>query len=154
MAEGLEESRHAVKAAAVRGEGNAFSLFQQAAGQVQLSVRQIPGQRDVIVLLKQPGYVFPAIVMMCGDLGNRGNLRAVFIHISPDALNQGRSQGKPVLVGGSDPLRTVFVTLLKEAGVDNPISVPEETATVASSLGALAVYRTRKASGEVAHQGL
>lgn len=68
--------------------------------------------------------------------------------------SQEQSRGKPVLVGGSDPLRTVFVTLLKEAGVENPISVPEETATVASSLGALAVYRTRKASGEVAHQGL
>lgn len=55
-----------------------------------------------------------------------------------------RSRGKPVFVGGSDPLKTVFVTLLKEAGVASPIPVPEETATIASSLGAMAVYRSWK----------
>ena len=60
--------------------------------------------------------------------------------------NRECSRGMPVLVGGSDPLKTVFVTLLKEAGVEDPVPVPEETATIASSLGAMAVYRAWKAA--------
>ena len=41
VTECLEEGGHAVKAAAVESEGNAFSLFQKVTSQIQLSVGQI-----------------------------------------------------------------------------------------------------------------
>ena len=54
------------------------------------------------------------------------------------------SKGKPVVVGGSDPLKTVFMILLAEAGADNLVAVPSEVATLASNYGAMRVYEAWK----------
>ena len=54
------------------------------------------------------------------------------------------SKGKPVIVGGSDPLKTVFMILLAEAGTENLVAVPAEVATLASNLGAMRVYEAWK----------
>ena len=54
------------------------------------------------------------------------------------------SKGKPVVVGGSDPLKTVFMLLLAEAGTENLTSVPAEVATLASNYGAMRVYEAWK----------
>ncbi len=50
------------------------------------------------------------------------------------------SKGKPVVVGGGDPLKSVFMILLEEAGTENLIAVPDEVATLASNYGAMLVY--------------
>lgn len=49
--------------------------------------------------------------------------------------------GKPVVIGGSDPLRTVFALLLEEAGVTGLVTVPDGVATSATSRGAMKVYK-------------
>ena len=54
------------------------------------------------------------------------------------------SKGKPVVVGGGDPLKTVFMILLAEAGTENLIAVPDELATLASNYGAMRVYEAWK----------
>ena len=54
------------------------------------------------------------------------------------------SKGKPVVVGGGDPLKTVFMILLAEAGTENLIAVPDELATLASNFGAMRVYEAWK----------
>lgn len=54
------------------------------------------------------------------------------------------SKGKPVVVGGGDPLKTVFMILLAEAGTENLIAVPDEVATLASNFGAMRVYEAWK----------
>ncbi len=54
------------------------------------------------------------------------------------------SKGKPVVVGGSDPLKTVFIILLAEAGTENLVAVPDEVATLASNFGAMRVYEAWK----------
>ncbi len=54
------------------------------------------------------------------------------------------SKNKPVIVGGSDPLKTVFCILLDESGVKNPIPVEPETAALASNYGAMLVYEEWK----------
>ncbi len=54
------------------------------------------------------------------------------------------SCGKPVIVGGSDPLKTVFMILLAEAGTKNLAAVPAEIATLASNYGAMRVYEAWK----------
>ena len=63
------------------------------------------------------------------------------------------SKGKPVVVGGSDPLKTVFMLLLEEAGTENLIAVPAEVATLASNYGAMKVYeewkRVQSAKGKM-----
>ena len=48
---------------------------------------------------------------------------------------------RPLVVGGGDPLRTVFATLLAHEGVENLIIVDDETARIASNVGAMMVYR-------------
>ncbi len=59
------------------------------------------------------------------------------------------SRGKKLIVGGGDPLRSVFMILLDEAGVKNAEAVPGEIATVASNLGAMLVYgEWKKIHGE------
>ena len=50
-------------------------------------------------------------------------------------------RGKPTVVGGGDPLKTVFLTLLDEAGVTDLLPVPDEIATTATSRGAMLVYK-------------
>ena len=47
----------------------------------------------------------------------------------------------PLVVGGGDPLRTVFATLLAHEGVKNLVIVDDETARIASNVGAMMVYR-------------
>ena len=47
----------------------------------------------------------------------------------------------PLIVGGGDPLRTVFATLLAHEGVSNLTVVDDETARIASNVGAMMVYR-------------
>ena len=54
------------------------------------------------------------------------------------------SKGKPVVVGGGDPLKTVFMILLAEAGTENLIAVPDELATLASNYGAMRIYQEWK----------
>ena len=58
------------------------------------------------------------------------------------------SKGKPVIVGGSDPLKTVFMILLAEAGTENLAAVPADVATLASNYGAMKVYEAWKKSGQ------
>ena len=58
------------------------------------------------------------------------------------------SKGKPVVVGGSDPLKTVFMILLAEAGAENLVAVPDEVATLASNYGAMRVYEAWKVRAE------
>ena len=48
--------------------------------------------------------------------------------------------GRPLVLGGSEPLRTVFGILLKHCGVENIIEVPSEIASVAPNIGARIVY--------------
>jgi 2-dehydro-3-deoxygalactonokinase len=45
-----------------------------------------------------------------------------------------------VIVGGGNPLRSVFVILLRHIGIDNIVEVDDETARRAPSVGALMVY--------------
>ena len=54
------------------------------------------------------------------------------------------SKCKPVVVGGGDPLKTVFMILLAEAGTKNLIAVPDELATLASNYGAMRIYQEWK----------
>lgn len=49
--------------------------------------------------------------------------------------------GKLVIVGGSDPLKTVFTVLLSHVGVTNVVQLDDETARRAPNLGAMCVYR-------------
>ena len=54
------------------------------------------------------------------------------------------SKGKPVVVGGSDPLKTVFMILLDEAGTEDLVAVPAEIAALAPNFGAMKVYEEWK----------
>ena len=47
----------------------------------------------------------------------------------------------PLIVGGGDPLRTVFATLLRHEGVKNMIVVSDEQARLAPNIGAMMTYR-------------
>ena len=47
----------------------------------------------------------------------------------------------PLIVGGGDPLRTVFATLLAHEGVKNMIVVSDEQARLAPNIGAMMTYR-------------
>lgn len=58
-----------------------------------------------------------------------------------------RATDKSVIVGGSAPLRDIFCLLLTHEGI-SVTAVDDEIARVASSLGALAVYRAWKAIRE------
>ena len=46
----------------------------------------------------------------------------------------------PVIVGGGDPLRTVFMLLLSHAGVNDLREIDDESCRIASSIGAMKVY--------------
>ena len=48
--------------------------------------------------------------------------------------------GQPLVLGGSDPLRSIFKILLGECGVTNLIEVPQELAAIAPNIGARLVY--------------
>lgn len=48
--------------------------------------------------------------------------------------------GKKVIIGGSDPLKTVFEVLLSHVGVTNIIKLDDEVARRAPNLGAMRVY--------------
>jgi hypothetical protein len=50
------------------------------------------------------------------------------------------ANGRPLVLGGSDPLKTVFGILLRHCGVETIIEVPANTATIASNVGARMVY--------------
>ncbi len=63
-----------------------------------------------------------------------------------------RAAGLPLVLGGSNPLREIFRLLLTHAGIDNLITVDDDTARIASSLGALAVYRQWKSMQEDAQR--
>lgn len=54
------------------------------------------------------------------------------------------SKGKPVVVGGGEPLKSVFMLLLAEAGVPNLTAVPADVAALASNYGAMRVYEEWK----------
>ncbi|MGM9642546.1 MAG: 2-dehydro-3-deoxygalactonokinase [Eubacteriales bacterium] len=54
------------------------------------------------------------------------------------------SKGRPVVVGGGEPLKTVFMILLETAGTENLVAVPDEVATLASNYGAMLVYEAWK----------
>lgn len=54
------------------------------------------------------------------------------------------SKGKPVVVGGGEPLKTVFMMLLETAGTENLVPVPDEVATLAPNYGAMLVYEAWK----------
>ena len=47
---------------------------------------------------------------------------------------------RPMVVGGGDPLRSVFALLLEHAGVKNILVVDDETARISSNVGAMMVY--------------
>ena len=46
----------------------------------------------------------------------------------------------PLVLGGSEPLRTVFGVLLRNCGIENIIEVPTEVASIAPNIGAITVY--------------
>ena len=46
----------------------------------------------------------------------------------------------PLVLGGSEPLRTVFGVLLRNCGIENIIDVPTEVASIAPNIGAITVY--------------
>lgn len=48
----------------------------------------------------------------------------------------------PMIVGGGDPLRSVFALLLAHAGVENIVTVEDDIARIAPNIGAMMVYRT------------
>jgi 2-dehydro-3-deoxygalactonokinase len=48
--------------------------------------------------------------------------------------------GKKVVIGGSDPLKTVFDVLLTHVGVTNIVKLDDEVARLAPNLGAMRVY--------------
>ena len=52
-----------------------------------------------------------------------------------------RSRNIKVIVGGGNPLRSVFVILLRHIGLENIVEVDDETARRAPSVGALMVYK-------------
>lgn len=52
--------------------------------------------------------------------------------------------GKPIVLGGSNPLREVFRLLLAHTGMENVITVDDSIARTASSEGALLVYQQWK----------
>lgn len=56
------------------------------------------------------------------------------------------AKGQNIVVGGGDPLRSIFILLLRRAGVSNIIEVDDETARLAPSLGAMQVYAEWKKS--------
>lgn len=49
---------------------------------------------------------------------------------------------RPMIVGGGDPLRSIFAILLEHAGVKNIVVVDDEVARIAPNIGAMAVYRS------------
>lgn len=55
-----------------------------------------------------------------------------------------RCKGKRTVLGGGNPLRDIFHLLLTHAGVEDLTVVSDEDARLASSVGALAVYRAWK----------
>ncbi len=50
--------------------------------------------------------------------------------------------GRPLIVGGTNPLRTIFTLLLKHSGIDNIIEIDDEIAKIAPNIGAMKVYNT------------
>lgn len=52
--------------------------------------------------------------------------------------------GKPVVVGGGNPLRHIFSLLLCHAGAENIIEIDDETAKLAPNIGAMEVYAEYK----------
>ena len=54
------------------------------------------------------------------------------------------TEGKPVIVGGSDPLRTVFCILLEHVGVKNTVNLDPELSKLAPNYGAMRVYEEFK----------
>ena len=57
-----------------------------------------------------------------------------------DIAAKPESKGKPVVVGGSDPLKSVFMILLDEAGAEGLVAVPADVAALAPNFGAMKVY--------------
>ena len=53
----------------------------------------------------------------------------------------------PVIVGGGNPLREIFMILLAHAGVRNLREIDDETARIGSSIGAMRVYEYKKQNG-------
>ncbi len=53
-------------------------------------------------------------------------------------------KGRPYVIGGSDPLRSVFKILLERCGVENIIEADGETSRRAPNYGAMAVYEEYK----------
>ncbi len=53
-------------------------------------------------------------------------------------------EGKKIIVGGGDPLRTVFMLLLRHAGAHDLIEIDDESARLAPSFGAMQVYEEWK----------
>lgn len=54
------------------------------------------------------------------------------------------AKGQNIVVGGGDPLRSIFILLLRRAGVGNIIEVDDDTARLAPSIGAMMVYEEWK----------
>ena len=54
------------------------------------------------------------------------------------------TNNKPVIVGGSNPLRGIFMILLAREGVENLVEIDDECARLAPSIGAINVYKTYK----------
>ena len=48
---------------------------------------------------------------------------------------------RPLIVGGGNPLRSIFVLLLNHVGVKNIVEVDDEIARIAPNIGAMRVYR-------------
>ncbi len=58
------------------------------------------------------------------------------------------SKGKPVVVGGGEPLKTVFMILLEQAGAEDLVPVDGDAAILASNFGAMRVYEAWKSQNK------
>lgn len=66
------------------------------------------------------------------------------LHDNVAAIADRYASNNPVVIGGGDPLRSIFRLLLEHANVKNIITVDDHVARLAPSIGALTVYKKWK----------
>lgn len=89
-------------------------------------------------------FIKARMVQVWGDfsLDEAGNfLVGAILQDNVRLILENAEPGLPVVVGGSDPLRSLLSRLLRHAGLTNVITVDDATAYVASAIGATLVYR-------------
>lgn len=67
-------------------------------------------------------------------------LVGTILHDSITAIAKRCNGNKPIIIGGSEPLRSIFRLLLEHEKVKNLIAIDDKIAHLAPSIGAMAVY--------------